>query len=288
MNDPARLNPMTGPLTNSTTAQAADLAPLARRLAAALLVSLLALVATVAVPPIELDSGLALVAWAISASGGRAGTPIMLVLGVAWLVSTGSYSVSRRVLAVVVLAGLVGVLGAAAWGNEHVLKPAVGAARPNILELARLGVIPSADEFYRMGDKDRRTRELRSLFATEPAASLLPDLHPWVREHWLHETGYSFPSGHTLATVTLATCFTLLGLRLRGRPSWLVWGFLPWAILVGWSRYLLRVHSTADITCGGLIGVVLGFLAAWVVLGWLNRRSTRNQTLKDHLGPTTI
>ena len=261
-------------MTDSADARTSGPTPPRRRAAALLVISLLALLAAAAAPAIELDSWLALAAWAVSASGGRVGIPIVLVLGVAWLAGTGSHSGNRPMLALLLLGTLVGVLAAAAWGNETLLKPAVGAARPNIRELARLGVIPSADEFYRMGDKQRRTEELRQLFTTEPAASLLPDLHPLIREHWLVETGHSFPSGHTLASLTLATVFTLLGLRLRARPVWLVWVFLPWAILVGWSRQLLQVHSTADISCGGLIGVVLGLLVTWIVVGWLRRQPT--------------
>jgi len=244
------------------------------RLTALLVVSILALASSAAAPAIELDSWVAVVAWAVSASGGRIGTPTMLVLGVSWLAITGTCSVRRPVLALLLLGTLVGVLAATAWANEHLIKPAVGAPRPNIRELGRLGVIPSVDEFYRIEGKEQRTEELRRLFATEPAAGLLPNLHPLIREHWLVQTGHSFPSGHTLASVTLATVFTLLGLRLGGRPVWLAWLFLPWAILVGWSRHLLRVHSTIDITCGGLIGVALGVLASWFILGWLKRQPT--------------
>ena len=62
--------------------------------------------------------------------------------------------------------------------------------------------------------------------------------------------------------------------RIRTDILGLAWLFLPWAILVGWSRHLLRVHSTIDITCGGLIGVALGVLASWFILGWLKRQPT--------------
>ena len=234
--------------------------------------SLLALLATAAVPAINLNSSLSLAAWAVSASGGFVGTPVVLVLGVAWLTFTGGFAGRRRSTALALLASLVGVLAAQAWINERVVKPAFGTARPHIRELANLGVIRSVEAFYLMDTKGKRTEELGHLFNTEPAASRVPDLHPLVRAHWLAETGHSFPSGHTLATVTLATVFTVLGFRVGGRPNWLAWLFLPWAVLVGWSRHLLRVHSTADICCGGLAGMILGLLLVWLVLQWLERR----------------
>jgi len=259
-------------MTNPSDAQGAVGTLRRGRLAILLAGSLLALLATAAAPAINLNSSLALAAWAVSASGGFVGTPVVLVLGIAWLTCAGTFPGGRRSFALVLLASLVGVLAAQAWINEQVIKPAIGAARPNIRELADLGVIGSADEFYRMATKKRRTEELGHLFNTEPAASRVPDLHPLVRAHWLAETGHSFPSGHTLATVTLATVFTVLGFRVGGRPNWLAWLFLPWAVLVGWSRHLLRVHSTADICCGGLAGMILGLLLVWLVLQWLERR----------------
>ena len=239
--------------------------------------SLLALLASAAAPAINLNSSLALTAWAVSASGGFVGTPVVLVLGVAWLTFTGRFAGRRRSTALALLASLVGVLAAQAWINERVVKPAFGAARPNIQELANLGVIRSAEEFYLMDTKKQRTEELGHLFNTEPAASRIPDLHPLVRAHWLAKTGHSFPSGHTLATVTLATVFTVLSSRFGGRPHWMTWLFLPWAGLVGWSRHLLRVHSTADICCGCLAGMILGLMIAWVLLQWLERRSVETE-----------
>jgi phosphatidylglycerophosphatase B len=249
------------------------------RTPAALLVgSLLALLGSAAAPAIELDSGTALAAWAVSLSGGYLGIPVVLVLGIAWISCTGSFPGRRKAMALVLTGVLLGVLGAAAWSNDHVLKPAFAVPRPHLKELARLCVIPSTPEFYAMGDRDWRTEDLRHLFTTQPAAALLPKLHPLIREHWLVETGYSFPSGHALASFTVATAFTLLGFRFRPRPEGLLFLLMPWAVLVGWSRLLLQVHSTADITGGGLCGILLGLLVYRIVLWWLNFRQVANQS----------
>jgi phosphatidylglycerophosphatase B len=279
---------MTGVRDDSGGERATDRWGSTRSAAAFLVATLLALILSAAAPAIELDSKLALAAWAVSLSGGYLGIPVVLVLGIAWLCTTGNYFGSRTAMAVLLTGVLLGVLGGANWSNEHVLKPAVASARPHIRELARLCVIPTPEEFYAMGDEERRTRELRHLFNTQQAAGLLPKLHPLIREHWLVETDYSFPSGHTLASVTIATAFTLLGFRLRPRPGWLIWLPLPWAVLVGWSRYLLQVHSTADITGGGLLGILLGLLVYRSVLWWLNHQRDENQTLNDHTTRTTI
>ncbi len=42
-----------------------------------------------------------------------------------------------------------------------------------------------------------------------------------------------------------------------------------WAVLVCWSRPFLRVHSPADITVGGVLGVLIGLVAFalwWAIL----------------------
>jgi len=44
----------------------------------------------------------------------------------------------------------------------------------------------------------------------------------------------------------------------------------PWAMMVCYSRTILRVHSAADVTCGALLGVVVGVTTFVVVrgVGW--------------------
>ena len=263
---------MTAPVDDSAHPQIKLPAVATTRLTVVLGGSLLALSLIPLSPAIQLDSWLALAAWAVSFSGGWWGVPVVLALAVGWVATTGTFSRSRSTVAVVVVCGLGLTLVASARCNEHLLKPAIGVLRPNFHELARRGVLSSASGLYQVGDKQQRTAELRNRFTTESSASLLPSLHPLIREHWLVHTGYAFPSGHALASFTLATAVTLLGLRLNGRPTWVTWSFLPWAILVGWSRCLLRVHSTADVFAGGLIGIVLGLLIAHALTGWATRQ----------------
>ena len=93
-----------------------------------------------------------------------------------------------------------------------------------------------------------------------------------VCRHWIKEVGYSFPSGHSLNAMSFATFFlalalaTLTGWRLR-----LACLVVPWAVLVCFSRTVLRVHTPLDITAGGLEGLALGALAFLVVRKVLRR-----------------
>ena len=82
------------------------------------------------------------------------------------------------------------------------------------------------------------------------------------RDHWIAETGFTFPSGHSLTAMTLATFFAAVGLALlRGPRLWVVLLLVPWAVLVCYSRVALRVHRPVDVLCGALAGILIGALA---------------------------
>jgi phosphatidylglycerophosphatase B len=135
----------------------------------------------------------------------------------------------------------------------------VAAARPDILLLAADGILGmSPMEFYALGDKAVRSHYLDQVLDT-PSASL--DLSPAVRDHWIEETGYSFPSGHSLSSMLVTTTFLALALLLlpSSRRHW-VYILLPWALGVCYSRAILRVHAPFDIVSGAVVGMVLGVL----------------------------
>ena len=72
---------------------------------------------------------------------------------------------------------------------------------------------------------------------------------------------FSFPSGHTLASVGAATALTLYYRR---------WGAvaLTLAAAIAFSRLYLFVHYPTDVVAGTLLGVALALLARFMV-GWV-------------------
>lgn len=162
---------------------------------------------------------------------------------------------------VVVLALL---LGGAAWANEDLLKPAVGAHRPHIVRLAQLGVLGMPPEqFYTSMDRHERRAHLQEILEGSDFDAVA--LSPAVRNHWAHETGFSLPSGHALTAMCLASYFLVLGLRPAGRRWMAIFFLLPmWAATVGWSRVLLGVHAPWDVVLGGVLGGLLGVAAVTV------------------------
>ena len=184
---------------------------------------------------------------------------------------------SRRFLTTGVMVLIVLICaGGGALINEHVLKVQLKIPRPNIIWLAGeegdgpLQMRP--DEFYASGDKTFRSEMLTGVLKQDPPPVELSSL---IENHWIEETGYSFPSGHSFSAMFLATFFLLSGVTIITRKSlWIFYALLPWALAVCYSRPILRVHTPMDITIGSLLGMLVG-LAAGAVFQVLSRRFCR-------------
>jgi phosphatidylglycerophosphatase B len=215
-------------------------------------------------PSIDLGAGVADLMVRISDTAYWVQMPFICLAMVTLLATRRGPTVRRRFgeAGVVIVAMLV-ILAGNALVNEHIVKPALGVARPNIVSLAENGVlgpgISDGDAFYALGDKDER-REFLSGRLT-PAST--PDLSDLVRDHWIHEAGYAFPSGHTMTALAFASLWA--GLALLWMSGWrliVTLVALPiWAIAVAWSRLLLEIHTTADVVVGALVGAALGSVA---------------------------
>lgn len=67
-------------------------------------------------------------------------------------------------------------------------------------------------------------------------------------------TDYSFPSGHTLASVIGATCVYLTNKKLA-------WVAISLAILIAFSRLYLFVHFPTDVIASAILGITIGKLS---------------------------
>ena len=84
------------------------------------------------------------------------------------------------------------------------------------------------------------------------------------REFWElvgspHEDEYSFPSGHTTATMAVA----MAGL-LYGKKKWCWIGFLA-VLIIGFCRMYLIVHYASDVLGGIVVGALAGLIAGLIV-----------------------
>lgn len=228
-------------------------------------------------PPIPLDGPLAIAAVYVADSGSATIEPIVALVLLTIVITRPGLALRTRAFEGVVLLGLlVLALGGMAWTNEHLIKPTLAIPRPNIVALAEQGVLGmNPADFYALGDKPERSAYLAERLA-HPAA---PPLAEPVREHWVTETGYSFPSGHSLAAMTFSAFFLTLALSyLDQRRRRVVFLLLPaWALAVIASRPLLRVHSPLDIAFGAFEGLVVGLLAVGLARWILDRVHAREQ-----------
>lgn len=101
---------------------------------------------------------------------------------------------------------------------------------------------------------------VKNLVARERPCWLNPDFHLLIA----NPKDYSFPSGHTQASVIAATILTMCNKK---------WGVIviPLAILIAFSRLYLYVHFPSDVLAGALMGVIIG-AATVVVFQLISRR----------------
>lgn len=114
----------------------------------------------------------------------------------------------------------------------------------------------SAEDFYQVS-RSEREQLLQKGLANSP---IIPE---WQLKHWKAETGYAFPSGHSLFSATLALfVFALFMLR---RHYFLALLGLLWGIDVTVGRIVLGMHWASDVIVGILISTVLVWCAFKVI-----------------------
>lgn len=258
-------------------------APPARRwpgvvsVAAGIMLAATALLTVTAILPKVDLSGWTGVALYYLAATGIPWVPHMIALQIGVFVLRTGLTLNRRVREAAVLSLLLAIfIGGTFLINERGIKLWLYVSRPNLQELAQshqLGL--TAAEFYALPTRSAKREHLKSVLTEARSRQL--GLHPLVREHWLVETGFSFPSSHATVSFATATFFLAAGLSIGGWRRGYAIGFLvPWAIAVCCSRTLLQVHTTLDICVGALEGTLAG-LAAFAVVRKIHPLPTRPQ-----------
>lgn len=139
--------------------------------------------------------------------------------------------------------------GVKSWVKDRVQEP-----RPFVVWLEKTHHVPVTD-FYNLKRKARGelVKEQLSEQQTIP---------PFLRKHWQKETGFAFPSGHTM----FAASWALLGVGLLWprRRTLTIAVLLVWATGVMGSRLLLGMHWPRDLIVATLIAWLLVTLATWL------------------------
>ena len=159
--------------------------------------------------------------------------------------------------ALLALGGALLAVLAGDWAIKSLIKQLTQEPRPYLLWLESQNLIPAISQFYAAGVAERSEQV--------HAASQLLALPQWLGNHWQAEVNYAFPSGHSIAAMSLAQFFGLIWLARAPRGVWL----LPlWAIGIALSRTLIGMHWPLDVLASALLGSLTALFAArW----WLHR-----------------
>ena len=106
---------------------------------------------------------------------------------------------------------------------------------------------------------------------------------PWIRSDLIEPagdskvaaTGYSFPSGHTVAATTI---YGSAFVWQKDKRKWLAWTCAILILLTGFSRNFLGVHTPQDVAVGFLESVLILFL-----IGKISQKLVGNEKLTDAL-----
>ncbi|MCH5050442.1 phosphatidylglycerophosphatase B [Pectobacterium aquaticum] len=156
-------------------------------------------------------------------------------------------------------------------GIKSVIKEWVQESRPYVVWLEKNHQVDDS-YFYSLPRKER----------SELVKTQLRDqtqIPQWLRSHWQFETGFAFPSGHTLFAATWA----LLGVGLlwARRHYKTVVILMLWASGVMGSRLVLGMHWPQDLVVATLISWLLVVVACWLAQRWCGPLSLQYEEIKE-------
>ncbi len=191
-------------------------------------------------------------------SAGRDGT-IYVVISACIFFAAGQPS--KRGKALVFLRSLlvlVVLLSSFAYLNEHLIKTSIRASRPSHIYIVKQTKFnEKLDSIYNLAENSRRVFFRRVIAADTTSFG---SIDPRILDHWVEETGYSFPSGHSFNAFLLAGIIAFgIYQNMPNRRRWLCVIPLVWASLVALSRVALGAHSALDVSVGSAMGLILSY-----------------------------
>jgi phosphatidylglycerophosphatase (EC 3.1.3.27) len=167
-----------------------------------------------------------------------------------WFLWCLRFRLRAAIVLFLILGGAI-VLGQSvkSWVKERVQEP-----RPFVIWLEKTQQVP-VEEFYTLKRKQRAHLVKQQLENRK-------DIPAFLRHHWQKETGFAFPSGHTMFAASWA--LLAVGLLWPRRRTVTIVVLLVWATAVMGSRLLLGMHWPRDLVVATLISGALVTLATWL------------------------
>ncbi len=115
------------------------------------------------------------------------------------------------------------------------LKQMTESPRPYTETLSHELLVPNPEHFYHLSAEQQES----------VIHKVSEHVSHWRTQHWLGETDYSFPSGHT---IFVAICVAFFGgLFVEHKRYLLTAGVMVWALGVAYSRLWLGMHRPIDL-----------------------------------------
>ncbi len=113
------------------------------------------------------------------------------------------------------------------------------------------------DSLYRV-DENIREKYFQELIISDTTSFKMVDQR--ILDHWVDESGYSFPSGHSFNAYLLATILAFsIYQDKRGNLRLLAFTPMLWAFLVALSRVAVGAHTALDVSVGAGMGLLFAF-----------------------------
>ena len=167
-----------------------------------------------------------------------------------WFLWCLRFRLRAAIMLFAILAGVILIgQGLKSWVKDQVQEP-----RPFVVWLEKTHHVP-VNDFYNLKRKERGELVKEQLTQQQAVPTFL-------RKHWQKETGFAFPSGHTM----FAASWALLGVGLLWprRRTFTIAILLVWATGVMGSRLLLGMHWPRDLVVATLMSWLLIICATWL------------------------
>lgn len=187
--------------------------------------------------------------WFITETGSAPYALVPCVLLMLWLMNLARKRYSWLLIGAICAGSVIGT-----QAIKTVAKFGFAEPRPYVVEI--------------MGEQSEQFYELTRPQRAELVAEHYKDSqHPIIVQHRMNETGYSFPSGHTIFAVSWLLVFAGLLYGIEGRSASFARNFvLGWALLMLVSRLFLGMHYPIDLFVSTLIAWIFHIvLFIWIV-----------------------
>ncbi|TCV99896.1 phosphatidylglycerophosphatase B [Biostraticola tofi] len=156
-------------------------------------------------------------------------------------------------------------------GVKTLIKNQVQESRPYVLWLEKSYHIDDS-AFYALPRKARSALVAQQLENNQHVPA-------WLRKHWQYETGFAFPSGHTIFAASWA--LLAVGLLWPRRRFISVSIIMLWATAVMSSRMVLGMHWPRDLVVGVGLSWLIIVLACWLVQRWVGPLTPKADEARD-------